>query len=315
MDKKFDVLVVGELNVDLILNKIDSFPEMGKEKLADEMSLTLGSSSAIFASNLSSLGGKVAFSGKIGKDSFGDLVLSSLQEKNVNIDFIITDENSKTGATIVLNYDEDRAMVTHPGAMEKLTVDEISKEQLATAKHLHVSSIFLQPKIKEKVLDLLIKAKKAGMTTSLDPQWDPKEKWDLDLRQLLPFIDVFLPNETEILHLTNQTKVEAALKMLSAYANLIVVKEGSKGSSLLRNGNISFQKSFLNSTVVDAIGAGDSFDAGFILKYTQGESPLECQRFGNLCGAINTTAVGGTSAFRSYDDVMKIAGEKFGVKI
>ncbi len=79
MDKQTDVIVVGELNIDLILNQIDSFPEMGKEKLAREMILTLGSSSAIFASNLSSLGSNVSFLGKIGHDIFGDLVISSLE--------------------------------------------------------------------------------------------------------------------------------------------------------------------------------------------------------------------------------------------
>ncbi len=315
MDKNFDVLVVGELNVDLILNKIDSFPEMGKEKLAQEMTLTLGSSSAIFASNISSLGAKVSFVGKIGKDSFGDLVLDSLKKKNVNTDFIISDEKSKTGATIVLNYDEDRAMVTHPGAMEELTIDDITSERLSSAKHLHVSSIFLQPKIKENILDLLVKAKKAGLTTSLDPQWDPNEKWDIDLRKLLPFIDVFLPNETEITHLTKEPDVEKALKLLAPFANLIVVKMGSKGSALLRNGNISIQPAFLNEDVADAIGAGDSFDAGFISKFVKGESAIECQRFGNLCGALNTTAAGGTGAFSDYEKMKKIAMEKFGMKI
>ena len=315
MNKKFDVLVAGELNVDLILNKIDSFPEMGKEKLAREMTLTLGSSSAIFASNISALGVKVSFIGKIGQDSFGDLVLESLKKRNVNTDFIIADENSKTGATIILNYDEDRAMVTHPGAMEELTIEEITTEHLSTAKHLHISSIFLQPKIKENILDLLVKAKKAGLTTSLDPQWDPNEKWDIDLRRLLPFIDVFLPNETEILHLTKEPDVESALKLLAPFANLIVVKMGNEGSALLRNGNISIQPAFLNENVVDAIGAGDSFDAGFISKFVQGESPIECQRFGNLCGALNTTAAGGTAAFSDYEKMKKIAREKFGVKI
>ncbi len=315
MDKKFDVLVVGELNVDLILNKIDSFPEMGKEKLADEMTLTLGSSSAIFASNISSLGAKVSFVGKIGQDSFGDLVLDSLKKKNVNTDFIISDKKSKTGATIVLNYDEDRAMVTHPGAMEELTINDISSEYLSAAKHLHISSIFLQPKIKENILDLLVKAKKAGLTTSLDPQWDPNEKWDIDLRKLLPFIDVFLPNETEVTHLTKEPDVEKALKLLAPFANLIVVKMGSKGSALLRNGNISLQPAFLNEEVADAIGAGDSFDAGFISKFVKGESAIECQRFGNLCGALNTTAAGGTGAFSDYEKMKKIALEKFGMKI
>ncbi len=64
---KFDVLAIGELNVDLIMNNIEGTPEVGKEKLAGSMTLTLGSSTAIFAANLSSLGSKVGFLGKIGK--------------------------------------------------------------------------------------------------------------------------------------------------------------------------------------------------------------------------------------------------------
>ena len=73
MKKQFDVLVIGELNVDIILHNIDNFPEVGKEVLAQQMTLTLGSSSAIFASNISSLGASVAFLGKIGNDEFGDV--------------------------------------------------------------------------------------------------------------------------------------------------------------------------------------------------------------------------------------------------
>ena len=59
--KAFDIVALGELNVDLILNQIDGFPEMGKEKFAKQMTLTLGSSTAIFAANAAALGVKVAF--------------------------------------------------------------------------------------------------------------------------------------------------------------------------------------------------------------------------------------------------------------
>jgi sugar/nucleoside kinase (ribokinase family) len=78
MRKQFDVVVIGELNVDLILNQIGKFPEIGKEMLAGHMTLTLGSSSAIFASNLSTLGSKVTFAGKLGHDNFGDHIVNWL---------------------------------------------------------------------------------------------------------------------------------------------------------------------------------------------------------------------------------------------
>ncbi len=309
--KKYDVLVIGELNVDLILNRIDGFPEMGKEKLADEMTLTLGSSSAIFASNLSALGAKVAFLGKIGKDQFGELVIESLRQKGVDTELIIQDETLNTGATIVLNYDEDRAMVTHAGAMEHLTPQDISEEKLAQAGHLHFSSYFLQPGIKSDVGTMFKMAKETGLTTSFDMQWDPAEKWDLDFRNVLPFVDVFLPNRQELIELTGQINISEGVKSLGA-SNIVAVKMGSDGSSCWQDGYENIEPAFVNKQVVDAIGAGDSFNAGFIYKYIAGASLKECQRFGNLCGALNTTAAGGTTAFTNYENIMKTAKERFG---
>jgi len=313
--KKYDVIVVGELNVDLILNGIESFPEIGKEKIADKMNLTLGSSSAIFASNLCALGAKVAFLGKVGNDSFGDMVIASLDDNGVSTEFIITDPGVSTGATIILNFSEDRAMVTYPGAMNTLIINDVSIEKLSTAKHLHFSSYYLQPGIKNDVGKLFRLAKKAGLTTSFDMQWDPAEKWDLDYKDVLPCADIFLPNESELLNLASETNTADALKKLSSYARTIAVKMGSKGSLLYTDGKSTFKNSFLNQDVVDAIGAGDSFNAGFIYRYINGAELSDCQEMGNLAGAINTTAPGGTTAFASLDNIKKTALEKFGIKI
>ena len=133
MKKEFDVIVVGELNVDLILDEIESFPEIGKEVLANRMTLTLGSSSAIFASNISSLGAQVAFIGKIGKDKFGEVVLESLQRSQVDVSMIKEDAEAGTGATVVLNVLEDRANTTYPGAMDLLTMNDISEDAAAAS--------------------------------------------------------------------------------------------------------------------------------------------------------------------------------------
>ena len=314
-DERFDVLVVGELNVDLILNQIDSFPEMGKEKLAQKMNLLLGSSSAIFACNLSSLGAKVAFLGKIGNDAFGDLIMDSLKAKGVNTDFVIRDPKVNSGATIVLNYNENRAMVTYQGAMNELTINDITKEKLSLAKHLHFSSLYLQPGIKPDIEKLFQMAKDQGLTTSLDMQWDPNEKWDMAYEKVLPLVDIFLPNEEELFNLTGQKNIEDGLKILAPYANQIVVKMGSKGSLLHSRMVIKFKESFLNKAVVDAIGAGDSFNSGYIYKFINGSPLPECQEFGNLMGAVNTTAAGGTTAFTNHDYIMKTAREKFGVSL
>lgn len=195
MEKKFDVLVVGELNIDLILDGIQSFPEVGKEKLAEKMTLALGSSSAIFASNIASLGARVAFLGKVGKDKFGEMVLEELSKRKLDISMIVSDPNLATGITVVLNVEEDRANITYPGAMDHLTPDDIPDEALICSSHLHFSSCFLQAGMRKSVGRLFQRAKQYGLTTSFDMQWDPFEQWDLDMPGTLPYVDIFLPNE------------------------------------------------------------------------------------------------------------------------
>ena len=315
MKTKFDILVVGELNIDIILNGISSLPIVGTEILADNMNLTLGSSSAIFASNISTLGSKTAFVGIIGNDSFGELVLQSLTNKNVFTDLIITSNTEKTGATIVLNYGEDRAMVTYPGAMNELSSADISDQVLKKAKHLHISSIFLQPKLKTSLKDIFIRAKSFGLTTSLDIQWDPDEKWDIDFKNILPLVDVFLPNGKELLAITNKNNIDDAINSIKYTANAIVVKMGNNGALVYYKGDVTKKASFLNKNVVDAIGAGDSFNAGFINSFVKNEDFSTCLINGNLMGAINTTGIGGTGAFQNISTVKETALNTFNFKL
>ena len=311
MSVLFDVLVVGELNVDIILDKIQGFPEIGKEIISKELNITLGSSSAIFASNLSSLENKVAFMGKIGKDNFSNIIKKSLESKKVNTDFIISSEDYKTGLTIVMNYDMDRANITFPGAMEYLLEQDITDDILGQAKHLHLSSIFLQTGLIKDVAKLFQRAKKLGLTTSIDPQWDPSEKWDLDLNGLLPYVDIFLPNTQEFKYLTNSPDIKSGLEKVKSFANVIVIKDGENGAHLWNTKKLISKPAFLNENVADCIGAGDSFDAGFISEYIKGADLERCLEVGNITGAINTTGSGGTTAFENIKTIKETAKNKF----
>lgn len=306
--KTFDIIALGELNVDLILNHIAGFPEVGKEKFAREMTLTLGSSTAIFAANAASLGTRVAFCGMVGKDSFGELVEQSLLAKHVDTRYLIHSDEYATGATICLNYEEDRANVTYQGAMDHLRWANIDPQLLNETKHVHISSIFMQRGLKEDLLIILQACAEHGVTTSLDTQWDPTEQWDIDYRNVLPLISVFMPNEKELCALTHTDCLEEAITCIQPYMNTTIVKQGSQGSLLLtKDGRRHAVSALLNKHVVDAIGAGDSFDAGFISEFVAGKSAEECQQFGNTTGAVNTTAAGGTAAFVSREYVEQIA--------
>lgn len=311
--KPFDIIALGELNVDLILNQIEGEPEVGKEKFAKQMTLTLGSSTAIFAANAAAIGAKVAFCGMIGDDSFGDLVETSLQKKGVDTRFLIRQNKYATGATICMSYDEDRANLTYQGAMDYMSLDDIDPEVFKQAKHIHISSIFMQSGVKRDLKKILELCKQNGVTTSLDSQWDPTEQWDINLEEILPLVTVFMPNETELKFLTRSENLDEALEKIRPWVNAAVIKCGSKGSILMRKGQPDRkQAALLNKNVVDCIGAGDSFNSGFITRLAAGDDLARCQEYGNMTGAVNTTAAGGTTAFTSREDVERVGRERFG---
>lgn len=306
-EKEFDLMVVGELNVDLIMDRLKNLPELGKEQRAEEMELVMGSSSAIFACNCSSLGLNVAFSGMVGTDMFGKFVMESLSASGVNTDAVIADSRYKTGATVIYNYGNDRMMVTHPGAMEHLTVEDIPDTLFDRSRHLHTSSIFFQPGIRKDLVKLFRRAKSHGLSTSMDAQWDPDEKWDLDLRSILPHLDFFLPNDQELMHLTRSDSVEEALDKLKPHSTVIVVKMGVRGSVMQVDGERTWLPPYHVPDFSDAIGAGDSYNAGFIRSWLHRKPLEECMKLGNMTAAVSTTAYGGTAAIRSLEQVIQKA--------
>ena len=313
--KQFDILALGELNVDLLLNNIAGFPEVGKEIFARDMTLTLGSSTAIFAANAASLGAKVAFLGMIGRDNFGSLVRTSLERRGVDTSMLIEVDNASTGLTAILNYGNDRANVTYPGAMSLMGVGDISSEAVSRARHVHISSIFLQDTLHDELYEIVKKVKDCGVTLSMDVQFDPKETWEFDYVKILPLVDIFMPNEQEIQCLTRTDSVAEAVSRIRPYVNVAVIKMGTKGSLLVTGDGEKMLPALNNPEFVDAIGAGDSYNAGFIYSYVKGKDLEYCQHFGNLTGAINTTAAGGTAAFSSKKAIEDAALKHFGQKM
>jgi len=304
-----DILVVGDLNVDLILNKINKLPQIGKEQRANEMDLVMGGSTAIFACNIAKLGTKVEFMSKLGDDSFGKFLLKEMASNNVGIDSIITDASLRTGATIIFILNNDRMMVTYPGSMEHLTMDEISDDILGSARHIHTSAIFFQPLLKNGLSELFGRAKVKGLTTSMDTQWDPEEVWDLDLENVLPNLDFFLPNEDEFIRLAGQPDLESALKSLEHHDTCFVIKRGSKGALMVHHKKRIEITSAPITKIVDTIGAGDSFNAGFIHAYLNGKHLEICLEEGNRTAAVSITAAGGVEGIVSYQQVADKAKE------
>ena len=299
--RRFDVTVAGETNLDLILYGLPEQMPIERELLATGFEMTLGGSSSILAHNLAILGSRVGFQTEVGDDESGRIALQYLAEAGVDLSRGPRRRDKKTGITILLPHGEKRHILTHPGVMADLTVQDLDLNYLADAGHFHLSSLFLQRGLHPGLPAFLQKLKAADLTVSLDTNDDPADLWDDKLLEsVFPHIDVLLPNEEEVLRIAKRSTLDQALATLSSRIPLIVVKCGRRGA-IVQQGPRRTNIDPIQVPPVDTIGAGDSFDAGFLHRFSRGASPVEAAAFGNLTGALSTLRAGGVEAFRDAD--------------
>ena len=293
-----EVCVVGELNLDLILYGLPKDLAADRELLASGMAFTLGSSSAIFAHNLSSLGTHVGFVSKIGSDVLGEMAAERLTAAGVDISRVKQSTGkTSTGLTVVLPHTQHRYILTYPGTMFEMQYSDIDMDYLRAARHLHLSSFFLHRALRPRILNLFRQAKEAGLTTSLDTNDDPENIWEQDLLEVLKYVDIFLPNDREAKKIARTEDLSRALNLLAGLSKVVIVKRGS-GSAICRTGDQQWSLAPPAVQLVDDIGAGDTFDAGFIHMYLRGAKLEDCLAFANLTAAYSVTKEGGTEAFR-----------------
>ena len=300
--RSFEIAVVGELNLDLVLYGLPRDMPVERELLASGFSMTLGSSSAILAHNIAKLGCTTAFLGKVGDDAMGAMAVGWLREAGVDTKGITLAEGGvATGVTVLLPHGGERHILTYMGAMATLTGADVNEEFLQSSRHLHLSSLFLQTGLRPHVPELLRRARAAGITTSLDTNDDPDDQWE-GVSDLLPLVDMLLPNDAEACRMTGCANVERAAEALAAKVPLVAMKCGADGALLAHGGTLR-RVPGVRVTPVDTIGAGDSFNAGFLAAYLRGHDPETCGEAGTVCGALSTLRSGGTEAFR--DDVLR----------
>lgn len=324
----YDILVVGDLNADLVL-KGEAEPRYGQvEQLLDDASLLLGSSAGIFACGAARLGLKVAFAGLVGDDDIGRMLLRELAAHGVETRFITVDPAVKTGLTVILSRGADRALLTYTGSIAALRYAHVAgalnvgsgreagktSEVLETslvcpppARHLHLGSFYMLDGLRPDVPRLFAEAQALGMTVSLDTNYDPHERWEGGIAEALAHVDVFLPNEAELRGIGRSSAWEAALERLASQVPLVAVKRGAAGATARRGGE-RIDAAAPQVTAVDATGAGDSFDAGFIYGHLAGWDLERTLRLACVCGALSTRAAGGTAAQPTLDEAVGWSG-------
>jgi sugar/nucleoside kinase (ribokinase family) len=309
MKKHFDVTIAGEINLDLIFYGFPDVMPVERELLASDFRLTLGSSSAILAHNLAALGVSVGFITRLGDDALGAIALERLAEKGVDLTRVKrVSGGTSTGVTVLLNHDGKRHILTYPGTMSEMTAADLDMAYLASGRHFHLSSLYLQKALQPDLPRICRELKAEGLTLSLDTNDDPDDKWGGALDELLGIVDIFLPNDDEACRISGKADAESAIESLAMRVPLVAVKCGKRGS-LVQAGNQRWHVPAEVVTPIDTIGAGDSFNAGFLAAYLRGEAPNACAAFGNRTAALSTQRPGGTEAFRDSSLVQKLLAD------
>jgi sugar/nucleoside kinase (ribokinase family) len=309
------VLVAGDANLDLVLRG-DVVPRFGQaEQLLDGADLVLGSSAGICAAGLARLGVDTALVARVGADVFGARTRELLADAGVDTSAVAVTEEP-TGVSVILSAPDDRAILTLTGALASLTGEDVRAALESTgATHLHVASFFLVPQLARELPEVLGRARERGVTTSLDTNWDPAERWH-GVAECLPHLDVLLPNAQEAVALARSLGEDpadavAASVALARRGPLVVVKDGAEGGFAARPDGTVVRAAGLVLDVVDTTGAGDSFDAGFLAAWLDGLSLEEAVRWAAVAGSLSTRAAGGTGGQATRAEVeARIAAER-----
>jgi ribokinase len=294
---KFDAGCAGDLCVDLILTG-NVVPRFGQaEQWIDGYALELGGSATIFAGQFARLGGAVALTGVVGEDPFGDLVHERLRALGVATDHVRASSAVATGLGVnLVKPDGDRGMLTYSGGIGAVEPADLPDALLRACRHWHVASFFLLEKLRPFWPEWLRRCRARGVTTSLDTNWDPEERWE-GVRELLPLVDVFLPNEQEARAIAEESDVLAAGRRLAGQGPLVVVKRGSEGATAFQSGRQwemgPVPQDEQPLAVIDSVGAGDNFDAGFLRGWQLGWGIEECLRLAGRCARASLRAPGG----------------------
>lgn len=320
-ERQFDVTLAGDTALDLLMYGLPDDLPPERELLADAIAIRVGGSAAITAHNLAALGNRVGFITAVSEDDLGRFCLSELREAGVDLSRCVPAHGVPAAVTVHLQHKKLRHMFTYAGPTCELTFDGLDVGYLAQSQHFHMSSYYLQRALTPRIPELFAELKKAGVTLSLDPNDDPSQKWDRGILEAIRQVDILMPNEREACLLAGEPDLDRAIAHLREWVPLLVVKLGSDGATAF-SGQQCWHVPADRAQVVDAIGAGDSFNTGFLHAWIRGYPIDKALTLGSKIASLSVTDSGGTSAFRkkstrlaqlakggNYQDVSMPAGD------
>lgn len=266
-----EVCVIGNLNMDLLIRGVDALPRWGQEVIGTGHEFFPSGQAGYMALGLASLGAPVSVVGVAGDDGEGRRIAAALRDAGADIEGLRLLSGENTGLTVALvRPDGERAFASSLGCSSRLTVEMMRESVSGSAGPgvIAMVGLFMTSGVDlDEARGFLAEHRRAERFTVLDTGWDPGG-WQAGtlakVRTLLSEVDLFLPNLDEAEAITGKNSAEDALEMLREYCpGSIVVKCGSEGSLAWHEGAVLRHRAIATRTI-DAVGAGDAFDAGLV---------------------------------------------------
>ena len=294
-------LVIGDLNIDLIFEKLDRFPELGSEILARESYLDIGGSGGIFSAVLSQLGVETFLISEIGNDYFGRFLIEKLEKYGVKTNLINVNENKNTGITVTASYPKDKYQISELDILSTMDFAKLKKDFISELNHIHFTSYYMMKNLRPKYINFIKEVKKVNKSIkfSMDTNDDPYNEWNSNIATILKNIDILFLNEKEALKISDSATIEKAVETLKYLAKVLVIKLGPKG------GMVNFSENIINGRPIDvdfqdSTGAGDNFDAGFVFGYLKDLEMNTNLRIANICGGNSVDSIGGVGKIERF---------------
>jgi sugar/nucleoside kinase (ribokinase family) len=298
-----EVLCAGIVVADHVSSPITHLPAAGELVLADQLILTIGGCAANVAVDLVKLGVSAGVVGCVGDDVFGRVVAEMLRDCRVDVAGLVSRPAMTTSQTLIVNVQgQDRRFIHTFGANAAFSASDIPQD-VPNCKVLYLGGYFLMDRVGPKELaGVFSHARSRGIRTVLDVVTPGPADYLPRLKEVLPEVDVFLPNDHEGHLITgSQDPLVQAETFHRMGAKTAIVTMGDRGAIAVTEG-LRLRADTYRMPFVDGTGGGDAFAAGYIAAMLKGLGPEESLRMASAVGASCVRAIGTTSGVFTGDE-------------
>ncbi len=299
------VLCAGSIVQDTIVRSVDAL-RWGTTTFVDAMDRHLGGNGANTARALALLHAQVRLLGTVGNDDAADFALRELAATGVDSSALVHADAPNAATVVLVNAEGERQFLHRLGASVEAFREPLSftPSLVEGMQHFHLASLFVLPHLRRHAPEMLRRARAAGLSTSLDTNWDPQGQWLRVLGPCLPHVDLLFLNEDESRVLTGTDDTASAARLLQEQgARTVIQKRGRQGCMVFPLGEPAVHCPPFHVQTVDSTGAGDCFAAGFLIAHLRGESWLGAAEDGNAAGALSVRAIGAVTGLAQVADL------------